>query len=134
MLQKTVGCWRYGYWQKLTLLYEPLPKGGIPPEEHPAVIEDQWLAQPSTFLINYQKRKGWKQGCTRDVIANYLGMNGPQIISVIAEDIGGDAKQVTSILRRYPALFKVVDHVLIRHVGVRGASKTAIWGLTKEDN
>lgn len=136
MLAKTVGCWRYGYWQELTLFYEPLPKGGIPPEQHPAVQEDEFLTQATTFLVNYQARKGWRQGETRDVIINYLRLNGPQIISTIAEDIGGNAVQVTSILRRYPDKFKVVGQVNVTGIGKRGCfvSKAQLWGLVEVEN
>lgn len=82
MLTKTVGCWRYGYWTKLTLFYEPLPKGGVAPEQHPAVIEDKWLAEPV--------ESKWKKGELAKRIEIYLGLNGPQMIPVMAADMAAD--------------------------------------------
>jgi len=133
-IAKTVTCWSNYAWVTMTLYYPQLQKGGIPPEQHPAVIEDEWLAQPGAFLVDYQKRKGWKQGYTRDVIINYLRLNGPQIVKAIADDIGGNAVQVTSILKRYPELFKIVGRIDIKGVSSRGPfiSHASVWGLTEE--
>ena len=132
-IAKTVTCWSHYAWVTMTLYYPQIEKGGIPPELHPAVIEDKWLAEPDLYLVGYNGRKGWKQGYTRSVIVNYLRHNGPQIISVIAQDIGGNSVQVTSILRRNPQMFRVVDYLIISHP-TGGASKAAIWGLVEESN
>lgn len=127
MLSKTVGCWSYSAWVKLTLFYEPIPKGGIPREQHPAIIEDAWLAQPTT--VN-QGRRTWKQGRTRAVVENYLRMNGPATIKEISEDTEGTLVQITSALRNHGETFEVVGHKTI-HVGYR-VVKAAIWDVRKE--
>lgn len=125
MLTKKVGCWRYGYWTKLTLLYEPLPKGGIAPEQHPAVIEDRWLAEPV--------ESKWKKGELARRIEIYLGLNGPQMIPVIAADMGCGPDQIAGVLRRNPQKFFVTGHRVIR-LSTGGATKAAIWGLVEESN
>lgn len=125
MLTKKVGCWRYGYWTKLTLLYEPLPKGGIAPEQHPAVIEDRWLAEPV--------ESKWKKGELARRIEIYLGLNGPQMIPVMAADMGCGHDQIAGVLRRNPQKFFVTGHRVIR-LSTGGATKAAIWGLVEESN
>lgn len=125
MQAKTVGCWRYGYWTKLTLFYEPLPKGGIPPEQHPAVQEDEWLAEPVEAK--------WKKGELAKRIENYLGMNGPQIISVIALDLDCTIGQIDGVLKRNPQKFYVTGYRIIR-LSTGGATKAGIWGLVEVTN
>ena len=125
MLTKTVGCWRYGYWTNLTLFYEPLPKGGVAPEQHPAVIEDKWLAEPV--------ESKWKKGELAKRIEIYLGLNGPQMIPVMAADMGCGPDQIAGVLRRNPQKFFVTGHRVIR-LSTGGATKAAIWGLVEESN
>jgi len=132
MLQKTVGCWRYGYWQKLTLLYEPLPKGGIAPEQHPAVIEDMEL-YADVSIANPNHKNSWKQGALALTIIRYLRFNGPSLVSEIAEDLEGNAPSITRILKDNPQLFKPLPTKRPVFAGNgRTAGAATVWTVNTE--
>ena len=125
LIPKTVSCWSYGAWLKVTLYYPPVDKYGIEPAKHPAVIEDNWLSG-----IQVEKTKTWKQGQSKGQIENYLMLNGPTIVKQIAEDMESKANLVTGVLMRNPDSFRIVGYET-RRAG-RGISKAAVWGLAKK--
>lgn len=124
-IAKTVTCWSHYAWVTMTLYYPQIEKGGIPPEQHPAVIEDKWLAEPV--------ESKWKKGELAKRIEIYLGLNGPQMIPVMAADMGCGPDQIAGVLRRNPQKFFVTGHRVIR-LSTGGATKAAIWGLVEESN
>ena len=127
LIPKTVSCWSYGAWLKVTLYYPPVDKCGIEPEKHPAVIEDNWLASPDIQIV---KSKTWKQGQSKAQIENYLMLNGPTIVKQIVDDMESKANLVTGVLVRNPDAFRIVGYET-RRAG-RGISKAAVWGLVKK--
>jgi hypothetical protein len=124
MLAKQVGCWRYGYWQQITLFYEPIPKGGIPPEQHPAVLED--LAMFDDEPLN--RKLSWKKGEMALRIVRYLRLNGPSLVSEITEDLEGNAPSITRILKTNPQLFRPMP---IKRL-MPGAGRATIWTVNQE--
>lgn len=130
MLRKTVGCWSYGSWKRITLFYDPIDKHGIEPAKHPAVIEDDWLASPEMNSSDQGKRGGWKHGQIKDTIINYLRLNGPSKISEISADIQATSNQVSQVVTRNPLVFVIVKHESVQTRNY--LSKAAVWGLTEK--
>ena len=124
MLTKTVGCWRYGYWTKLTLFYEPLPKGGIPPEQHPAFLEDAELYSDEPL----SRKATWKKGEMALRIVRYLRLNGPSLVSEIAEDLEANVPSITRILKINSHLFRPMP---IKRL-IQGAGRATVWTINKE--
>lgn len=122
---RMVNCWSYGAWLKVTLYYPPVDKHGVEPAKHPAVIEDNWLAN-----VQVEKTRTWRHGQSKAQIMNYLALNGPTIVKRIAEDMESKANLITGVLVRNPDVFCVVGYET-RGAG-RGISKAAVWGLVKK--
>jgi hypothetical protein len=130
LIPKTVNCWSYSAWIKVTLYYPPVDKHGIEPAKHPAVIEDNWLALSGPTVSEQDKRGGWKHGQIKDSIINYLRLNGPSKITEIAEDIQMKSGQISQVIARNPLSFKLVGYETCR--AGRGVSRAAVWGLIEK--
>lgn len=133
MLEKTVGCWSYGAWKRITLFYDPLPKGGIAPDQHPAVIEDMELYADVPLTNPNNRRIGWKQGALALTIMRYLRFNGPSLVSEITEDLEGDASSITRILKDNPQWFKPLPtkRPVFAKNG-RAAGAATVWTVNTE--
>lgn len=124
-MQKEITYWSpYSLWQRCTLTYEPLQKGGIEPSEHPAVQEDEWLALTPSVGRHHQRRHGELVA----IIATYLRKSGPAMITEIAMDLGVDKLHLISMaLRRHPETFDLIGHKAIGDGSF--VSKAAIWDV-----
>lgn len=100
----------------------------IPAESHPAVIEDDWLANAPAVVEADITRRTWQQGTARATFAAYLDANGPVIARKIAVDVGCSDSLVSHTLSRHPDIFAIVDYV---DVG-KYRKRTAVWGLKRE--
>jgi hypothetical protein len=124
LLQKTVTCWHYSAWRQFTFRYEPLRKGGIAPDEHPAVKEDRWLAETPTPTEKRYRKHG--ELCA--LLLAYLDAHGPSTVKQIMTGLNEDsAARVSSTLIRNPELFVMLSYEYIPTT--RGTSRANVWGL-----
>lgn len=111
---------RLGWWKAEVWRYpDPAPKGGIPPELHPAIQED-------VFFVNTPPVDGKirKHGEMSAAIAGYLLVHGRGTVVEIASVLSfGKTAMVFNALKCNPYKFVVVDTIKM------GKAKAAVWGL-----
>lgn len=123
MIERVVSSYdkRLGWFVKEVWRYPVVEKGGISPEAHPAVAEDEWLAKQPEFRETYRRH-----GEMAVMIVDYLTEHGQASTAQMAKELSdGKPRPVDQVLRRRPDLFKIVDRL---HVG---RAKFAVWGLVK---
>lgn len=131
-IAKTVTCWSHYAWVTMTLYYPQIEKGGIPPEQHPAVIEDMEL-YADVSIENPNRKNTWKQGALALTIVRYLRFNGPSLVSEITEDLEGNAASITRILKDNPQLFKPLPTKRpIFAPNGRNAGAATVWTVNTE--
>ena len=131
-IAKTVTCWSHYAWVTMTLYYPQIEKGGIPPEQHPAVIEDMELCV-DVPITNPNRKNSWKQGELALMILRYLRFSGPSLVSEIAEDTGSKAQSITPVLKNNPQLFKPlpIKRLMFGKSG-HVAGRATVWTLNTE--
>lgn len=104
----------------------------IQAELHPAVIEDasegptERLDSDTTKqLIGEPKR--WTQGEKAKLIQRHLQQNGPATAAEIADAITDKPTNITGLLKRHGAIFKIIEYRKHPHGNV------AVWGLRPEE-
>jgi hypothetical protein len=116
----------------MTLYYPQFPKGGIPPEQHPAVIEDMEL-YADVQIATTNRKKSWKQGELALTIVRYLCFSGPSLVSEIAEDLDSKAQSITQVLKNNPQLFKPlpIKRLMFGKNG-HSAGRATVWTINTE--